>query len=73
MAQERAFLDSLRRTVHYHADGQQLVLETHFINATDKPVTAHGSLKMHLAKAGSVTILRDGVRVSDVRRQSLSP
>ncbi|HKQ26066.1 MAG TPA: META domain-containing protein [Burkholderiales bacterium] len=28
MAQERAFLDSLRRTVHYHADGQQLVLES---------------------------------------------
>ena len=28
LAQERAFLDSLRRTVHYHADGQQLVLES---------------------------------------------
>jgi len=28
MAQERAFLESLRRTVHYHADGQQLVLES---------------------------------------------
>jgi heat shock protein HslJ/uncharacterized protein YecT (DUF1311 family) len=28
MAQERAFLDSLRRTVYYHADGQQLVLES---------------------------------------------
>lgn len=28
MAQERAFLDSLRRTVHYHADGQRLVLES---------------------------------------------
>lgn len=28
MAQERAFLDSLRRTVHHHADGQQLVLES---------------------------------------------
>jgi heat shock protein HslJ/uncharacterized protein YecT (DUF1311 family) len=28
MAQERAFLDSLRRTVHYHADGRQLVLES---------------------------------------------
>jgi heat shock protein HslJ len=28
MTQERAFLDSLRRTVHYHADGQQLVLES---------------------------------------------
>jgi len=28
MAQERAFVDSLRRTVHYHADGQQLVLES---------------------------------------------
>jgi heat shock protein HslJ/uncharacterized protein YecT (DUF1311 family) len=28
MEQERAFLDSLRRTVHYHADGQQLVLES---------------------------------------------
>ena len=28
MAQERTFLDSLRRTVHYHADGQQLVLES---------------------------------------------
>ncbi len=28
MAQERVFLDSLRRTVHYHADGQQLVLES---------------------------------------------
>ena len=28
MAQERAFLESLRRTVHYHADGQHLVLES---------------------------------------------
>jgi len=28
MAQERAFLESLRRTVYYHADGQQLVLES---------------------------------------------
>jgi heat shock protein HslJ/uncharacterized protein YecT (DUF1311 family) len=28
MAQERAFLESLRRTVNYHADGQQLVLES---------------------------------------------
>jgi heat shock protein HslJ/uncharacterized protein YecT (DUF1311 family) len=28
LAQERAFLDSLRRTVHYHADGRQLVLES---------------------------------------------
>lgn len=28
MAQERAFLESLRRTVHYHADGEQLVLES---------------------------------------------
>ena len=28
MAQERAFLESLRRTVHYHSDGQQLVLES---------------------------------------------
>ncbi len=28
MAQERAFLDSLRRTAHYHADGRQLVLES---------------------------------------------
>ncbi|HWH47696.1 MAG TPA: META domain-containing protein [Burkholderiales bacterium] len=28
MAQERAFLESLRRTVHYHADGQRLVLES---------------------------------------------
>ena len=28
MAQERAFLDSLRRTVHHHVDGQQLVLES---------------------------------------------
>lgn len=28
MAQERAFLDSLRRTVYYHADGQHLMLES---------------------------------------------
>jgi heat shock protein HslJ/uncharacterized protein YecT (DUF1311 family) len=28
LAQERAFLDSLRRTVQYHADGRQLVLES---------------------------------------------
>jgi heat shock protein HslJ/uncharacterized protein YecT (DUF1311 family) len=28
LAQERAFLDSLRRTVHYHSDGQQLMLES---------------------------------------------
>jgi len=28
MAQERAFLDSLRRTTQYRADGQQLVLES---------------------------------------------
>ena len=28
MAQERAFLESLRRTVHYHADGQHLMLES---------------------------------------------
>lgn len=28
MAQERAFLDSLRRTARYHADGQHLVLES---------------------------------------------
>lgn len=28
VAQERAFLDSLRRTVHYHSDGQQLILES---------------------------------------------
>jgi heat shock protein HslJ/uncharacterized protein YecT (DUF1311 family) len=28
MAQERAFLDTLRRTVHYQADGQHLVLES---------------------------------------------
>jgi heat shock protein HslJ len=29
MAQERAFLESLRRTVTYRTDGQQLVLESH--------------------------------------------
>lgn len=28
MAQERAFLESLRRTAHYRADGRQLVLES---------------------------------------------
>ena len=28
MAQERAFLESLRRTTHYRVDGQQLVLES---------------------------------------------
>lgn len=28
MAQERAFLESLRRTVYYHADGQHLMLES---------------------------------------------
>ena len=37
--------------------GQQVVLETHFINATQSPITAHSRLSMHLAPTGSVKII----------------